>query len=761
MQAVDVSLTLGSFVDGGATVTADHFGGIETGFSGAAAFEAQFESLGFSTIRWPGGTLSETKTSVYGLDIPGLFDGTQLFTPNPDRVRPDLTDTLAYCTGNDLGFSMIVPTLRYVDDLDRGVAELEAFLADLLSGAYGPLPDDFTLEIGNEYVDFDVFADNPALYGQIADAFVGVIADALMDPAINQVGADIAIAVQMGYSAADDAAIRSAISLDSLAEIDSLIAHALPLNFAAIDKPVTDLDAWAEDLGETKWENRQDYFEAWADAIADAGGDANAVEMYISAMNVGSGATDPDKINLAYQDYGLKAASAYLELFSTYLSIGMDAAAFWGVAADNLNAIADKDADGAIEKPGGEMLHLMAENLIGMQLVDGFQANSRDDAVMVYAYENADTVVLFVAANDIADQGQSVRIGLNLLQGASALEATRLGATLAAGAEAAQSELELMLYQVAAVDEFAPGIANGAITFTLQQDYEVVMLRIEKSDEVTLDTQYTGTDAAETISGYAGADRIEALGGNDTVDGGAGDDAILGGDGHDTLRGGEGDDRIEGGAGNDTLHGGEGADSLAGGEGNDTIYGYGGADEILGDDGDDWINGGTGDDRIWGGDGADSLNGAGGADELHGGAGDDGLTGQGGDDALFGDDGDDAIYGVRGNDALFGGAGNDLLMGGDDDDILTGGTGNDRLFGGADADIFVFETGCGQDRIEDFQSGLDRIDLSGFDIPLSFQDFFAARLSAIDNAVLIDLGGDSIALAGLDIDDLQQSDFLL
>jgi uncharacterized repeat protein (TIGR02059 family) len=71
-----------------------------------------------------------------------------------------------------------------------------------------------------------------------------------------------------------------------------------------------------------------------------------------------------------------------------------------------------------------------------------------------------------------------------------------------------------------------------------------------------------GTNAGETLSGSAGADRLYGHGGNDILLGGDGDDLLRGGAGDDTLDGGNGDDLLVGGVGNDTLSGGAGADSI-------------------------------------------------------------------------------------------------------------------------------------------------------------------------------------------------------
>ncbi|HEY8592592.1 MAG TPA: M10 family metallopeptidase C-terminal domain-containing protein [Sphingomicrobium sp.] len=90
-----------------------------------------------------------------------------------------------------------------------------------------------------------------------------------------------------------------------------------------------------------------------------------------------------------------------------------------------------------------------------------------------------------------------------------------------------------------------------------------------------------------------------------------------------------------------------------------------------------------------------------------------------GNDTIKGNGLDNKLVGNGGNDTIFGGAGDDKLLGGDANDILIGGTGNDTLTGGAGADKFVFVGNDGNDRITDFKSGVDKIDLTAFGIDAS------------------------------------------
>ena len=63
---------------------------------------------------------------------------------------------------------------------------------------------------------------------------------------------------------------------------------------------------------------------------------------------------------------------------------------------------------------------------------------------------------------------------------------------------------------------------------------------------------------------------------------------------------------------------------------------------------------------------------------------------------------------------IFGTAGNDKLYGGGGDETLTDGAGKDNLYGRAGADLFVFVADGVADSVRDYEVGIDRIDLSGW-----------------------------------------------
>ena len=163
-------------------------------------------------------------------------------------------------------------------------------------------------------------------------------------------------------------------------------------------------------------------------------------------------------------------------------------------------------------------------------------------------------------------------------------------------------------------------------------------------------------------------------------------------------------------------------------------------------------------------------------------SGNDGVAfGNTGDDVVVAFDGDDALVGFNGSDFLDGGAGNDRVFGSQDDDIVLGGAGDDIVRGdneaagnGADiiiggagndllkgdgnnlvgADTFVFNAGDGDDIIQDFQAGIDRLDVSAID------DGIVISLDQDGTNTIVSVADVTITLQNIDADDLSERDFI-
>lgn len=182
------------------------------------------------------------------------------------------------------------------------------------------------------------------------------------------------------------------------------------------------------------------------------------------------------------------------------------------------------------------------------------------------------------------------------------------------------------------------------------------------------------------------------------------------------------------------------------------IYGGGGADRISAGSGEDYT--------VYGGGGGDVISTAGPARaQFYGQTGKDILFGCSGNDRLYGGAGGDQLYGGTGGDVLAGGGKGDTLSGGDGADRVNGGKGNDLLTGGAGADVFIFSASKseGRDRIEDFTTGVDRLQVKG-------ASFGALELEstgggAADTLVVLP-SGTRITLVGHSLSDTTEADFL-
>lgn len=171
-------------------------------------------------------------------------------------------------------------------------------------------------------------------------------------------------------------------------------------------------------------------------------------------------------------------------------------------------------------------------------------------------------------------------------------------------------------------------------------------------------------------------------------------------------------------------------------------------------------NGTSLNNRLNGNDGNNKLSGAAGNDRLYGEGGNDTLKGGNGRDTLFGGNGRDKLFGNGSHDTLNAGSGADVLAGGSGNDTLSGAAGNDIYKGNGGADIFHFGKNGDRDRIKDFSSGVDKLDLSDFD----FNSVGSAKAvgSNVSGNVVFDFGrGDVLIVEDIQLNQFSNADFIL
>ena len=272
----------------------------------------------------------------------------------------------------------------------------------------------------------------------------------------------------------------------------------------------------------------------------------------------------------------------------------------------------------------------------------------------------------------------------------------------------------------AGIDTMAGGYGDD--TYLVNSNAGVVIEQVNQGfDTVYASDSYRLSNAIEKLV-LTGTGNINATGnesgsilfgnaGNNHLTGGGGDDELRGFDGNDTLYGGNGGDILYGGAGNDLLDGGAGADDMAGDVGDDAYVVNNAADLVS-------EAAGGGKDTVQSSvtytlaanvenltlTGNAAIDGTGNASHNT-------LVGNGFSNVLSGLAGDDVLFGGNGNDVLLSGIGKDVLYGGLGNDTLNGDLGEDILSGGAGVDVFVFDTLGAGDRITDFTTGIDHIQI--------------------------------------------------
>lgn len=121
-----------------------------------------------------------------------------------------------------------------------------------------------------------------------------------------------------------------------------------------------------------------------------------------------------------------------------------------------------------------------------------------------------------------------------------------------------------------------------------------------------------------------------------------------------------------------------------------------------------------------------------------------------------GSDSAQRLSGGADNDLLVAGTANDTLVGNDGNDVLMDGRGSNRLIGGAGSDVFVLSPDGAYDRIEDFNPGQDKLDLSFFG---RFYDIRALDIRSTNTGADIFFGDEQLNIVSHDRGTLQAENF--
>ncbi|MEL6520514.1 MAG: tandem-95 repeat protein [Pseudomonadota bacterium] len=292
------------------------------------------------------------------------------------------------------------------------------------------------------------------------------------------------------------------------------------------------------------------------------------------------------------------------------------------------------------------------------------------------------------------------------------------------------------------------GTATDRFTYTISdQDgatsTATVEISIESDGPTPALNEVIGTDTRDVLIGTVEGDLILGKGGNDRIYAKAGDDRIDPGSGKDwTVFGGAGADTFLFGLGSDVIKIGDfqsGVDLIELGDGLTVddlrIIAGSNAVNIFTPDGDRLI-----------------LSNLAEITEADFGFGASANVIEGTDnpfETLLGTDEADDIIARGGSDRIFAKAG---------DDRIDAGSGNDwTVFGGAGSDTFVFNLGSQNTRIQDFEDGLDLIELGE---GLTFADLTLSFSAATGATNIFSPNGDRFILSDTDLSEVTEADFV-
>ncbi|EBA11807.1 calcium-binding protein [Roseobacter sp. CCS2] len=642
-----------------ANLSSDFFGAIGVNSYGWHHFEDQVESLGLTDVRWPGGTVSEggyiidgrirldagdisletlagdRSNFAFDLTHPELISELALEYDELNHLKRDdvgtFSQALNLAVENDAAFSLIIPVQRYFEGIDfsdpavleQGVAaakaDMQVFLERLKNGDFndGIYPKNLTFDIGNEAYS------NPIEYAVIAKAMLDEIDAALSDSNINY-----DIAIQMGRGSYEFENLREdgyfdpffddpENMIEGLDDIGFVPTPGMPyidrqvaldeIMIGILGDSIEHLDGGgirhhylkidANELAQTQLPvmQRDLIVDRWMQEFEKRGMDTEAIDYNVSAWST-------DNNNGSSLPYDPAAAFNTLELLSHFLTIGVDRAALWGVVGsfryyDHMPGSVVSDRLSDYLSPKAALLKLLTENAMGGDFLG--EGGGRDEGYLSYTFETDSAFTVFFSVEKLNGSEFNLDVDLGLLGDLSNVSVANLD--MLNGAQNGASQLT---YSNVAVE-------NGHIGLNFDQDFEIVMVTLDKAEssdfatakliedflgkDASLDddiSMFIGGSTAETMVGGAGSDVIVGQEGDDMIDGGSGRSTITSSDRLEDFDqvGGQNGDFLFGGEGNDQIHGNSGNDLLFGGEGNDQLWGGGGFDTFVFKEGNDQIH---------------------------------------------------------------------------------------------------------------------------------------------------------------------------
>jgi hypothetical protein len=470
---LDYSKPYTSTHSGPAVVRREAFGTVYTTFNLFGNYQTAVAQVPNGSIRWPGGSLAERTGAdrPYALTYPDIYK--EPAPGDPDyraSLQRGLTEVMAYAVANNLPFVMVIPTEPYFNNVAEGQAHVRDFVTKLVRGDYGQLPASTTLEIGNENAAVGwvngKFTPGPGSYGYVTNAFLTTINSVLTSTTLNPQKKRVDVAIWIGSTEGGMPNIYKQITAANMKTVDGFVHHiGLVANINEYDFATTTRKfGVAKSYWNTAWGGR------------------NVPEMKLIATEWNVGNCDKPTTPAGYvrYDVGARQAATVVNTFSQMIGGGLDTAMLWG----NQTCISQMLwHEGETLSHGGQAFRLMAESLVGTQLLAG-KVNTKGfwtrtgSNYDVIGYRDATKMVVFVSAGDIPASGLDVTVNLTNFGTIKSITTATVKTTLTQPGDPSPDDDRIYEAPVVSTGTLTP--SGSSFTYRLTEDYELARVIVTR-----------------------------------------------------------------------------------------------------------------------------------------------------------------------------------------------------------------------------------------------------------------------------------------
>ncbi|NIZ15701.1 hypothetical protein [Phaeobacter sp. HF9A] len=510
--------------------TQSHFGGNflfhRDSLDGGGSYEELAEDLGLTTVRFPGGSVTE---EYFDIKNPNNTHAMNAQTGEPVNLIP-LDRWLEMAGELDISTTIVVPTKNFlsdeVDENGNRYAEfdrdaLHDFVSDIVQGVHGD-GKVAAFEIGNEYWGSGQMS--AVEYGRLASEMSSVIDEALDESqAMGFETENIDIVVQAGTNFSYSSLSNDYTDFDSSEEILEMLSEEYDFDFSQgftfsggdinwtkvnnqlimqefDDDEINAIDGVATHVY-TRGENQPGMRDFSTKLIEDTWGQTReGLDTYVTEWNLKSTSSLDDE-----SDYGLHQAHELLEIVEQFPEHGVEAAYAWPILQNTRNAFS-LGSDHDELTVSGEMFRMMGDTLPGNRPIDLIGSGSEETElstpdVDVHAFGNPNELVLFLTSQ--SSDVTSSDFDLNgLMTGGENISVTYLGVEDgdAPGSRYAKPDVE-----EASASEINEEIFRDGVLHADLDALEVMMVVISQPDwSSEMETYWEAVSAVEEEFGEVG-----------------------------------------------------------------------------------------------------------------------------------------------------------------------------------------------------------------------------------------------------------------